>query len=1188
MTIPQIQPEEVYALVVGIEKYKAGPDWDLNGPGNDAIKFTNWLLERGVKSDNIFLFISPLEDNRDLLQKTKVKSKPASREEISDAIAYNLLEQDAAGRLLYIFWGGHGFITKSDQKKRILLFSDTDPKNYKNLDFYSLQEAMETSFNQKGFARQVYLVDACANPVSNDHFEIAKWEKTGQRFVSNSDQQKNEQFILFAAAEYEVAINDTMKEAGSFSNVIWNELNKLPSGCLLPDLNKLAEDIKTTLKKEGKPQPIKLYFRDWDGNQGFESFGFRQFDWREFFREMMRPDREIPSTNRLTSTIAGIAPRVKDIYVPLGLVERKKQSKRQNDVSPKQGSELYKEIEITKQFEHNEFLKEVLKQNNSPKSKGKRIAIIGEPGAGKTTLLQCIADWVYNEIEQSVVIWVSLASLQGQELETYLYEKWPTAAARKKGKAEAPENLKDDFATEFTKGRVWLLLDGLDEMSLALSNPLSEALSNLLSEIARQIRKSGSISQARIVLTCRVNLWDGSSNALNEFDTYRTLDFSYPQQVEQFIEQWFRSNAQEEQGQRLCHALNEQGKERIRDLVKNPLRLTLLCFNWSLSEGKLPETKAELYKQFVTDLYELKSKEFPTSQKEREELNAKLTELSRKAIDKEKNRFLLRHEFVYHFLGHPDEKGSSFNLALKLGWLNKVGLDAERPREAVYAFFHPTFEEYFAALDVNDWDFFLPRAHKNKPVKDKGKTKRYRIFEPQWKEVILLWLGREDKKLREQKEEFIQVLEEFEDGCGDFYVYRAYILAREGIAEFRDYSRAERIVWEIVHVVWDLSGASFTIMDELWAVLLKTERTIATTILENAIEDGNVLSPERVADTLLKIHPGNSRAIRRLVSLIRNCVHDLDFISTFLKILDQNVSLGNISSGDRTVVIEALTEAISNPRYYESSLVLAAAILGRIDPGSSLAIEVLEHSAENSPYESTRITAAEKLWDICSGNSTSIRVLRSLIQNSRDEYIRRQAAESLLRIDPDDFSAFQALEQLTQNSPSELERCLSAEIILRINPDDSSAIQALEQLIQNSPDEFVCRRVKQILLKSNQNNSILLEASDRLSQISQEAISNNIYILVEYIRQHRNEEEISVYADEERADQAQWTLEEILPEAQMPNFITTLRDYLPDETNPWECEFYYHCDSVLGRCAQTLPYPTFYQAWHHPQLTPPS
>jgi predicted NACHT family NTPase len=214
------------------------------------------------------------------------------------------------------------------------------------------------------------------------------------------------------------------------------------------------------------------------------------------------------TTNPLTLS-EGLNLQVKDVYVPLGLVERIRQSKQKDNVSlkqniskdnfsPEQGSELYKETENTKTFEHDEFLEEVLRQKQSPKSQGKRIAIIGEPGAGKTTLLQHIADWILSEIKQAIVVWVSLADLQGQTLEEYLYGTWLTAIERKTGKGSAMGQREDDFATQFKQGQIWLLLDGLDEMSVSSSNPMTE--------IARQIREGGSISQARIILTCRVNL----------------------------------------------------------------------------------------------------------------------------------------------------------------------------------------------------------------------------------------------------------------------------------------------------------------------------------------------------------------------------------------------------------------------------------------------------------------------------------------------------------------------------------------------------------------------------------------------------------------------------------------------------------------------------------------------------------
>jgi predicted NACHT family NTPase len=84
--------------------------------------------------------------------------------------------------------------------------------------------------------------------------------------------------------------------------------------------------------------------------------------------------------------------------------------------------------------------------------------------------LQQIADWVSSKIEESIVLWVSLADLSGKELEAYLFETWLTTVVRKQGKAEVPDKLKDNFAAQFRQDRVWLLLDGLDEMSLSSGN----------------------------------------------------------------------------------------------------------------------------------------------------------------------------------------------------------------------------------------------------------------------------------------------------------------------------------------------------------------------------------------------------------------------------------------------------------------------------------------------------------------------------------------------------------------------------------------------------------------------------------------------------------------------------------------------------------------------------------------------
>ncbi|WP_337884162.1 hypothetical protein [Fischerella thermalis] len=117
-----------------------------------------------------------------------------------------------------------------------------------------------------------------------------------------------------------------------------------------------------------------------------------------------------------------------------------------------------------------------------------------------------------------------------------------------------------------------------------------------LTEISQQL--TGWVKNARVVLTCRVNVWEANAGALENFETYRLLNFAYPQQVQEFIGRWFH-NKDADKGERLWQELDKAERQRIQDLVKNPLRLALLCSTWQFSDQGLPETKAGLYQQFV-------------------------------------------------------------------------------------------------------------------------------------------------------------------------------------------------------------------------------------------------------------------------------------------------------------------------------------------------------------------------------------------------------------------------------------------------------------------------------------------------------------------------------------------------------------------------------------------------------------
>ncbi|HEY9600428.1 MAG TPA: NACHT domain-containing protein, partial [Allocoleopsis sp.] len=303
-------------------------------------------------------------------------------------------------------------------------------------------------------------------------------------------------------------------------------------------------------------------------------------DWRQVCRDMLDAQNQRRLTTNPLTAGDGVAFELDEIYVPLGLVERKQRDRRSSDVSPEQGSRIYEpeaSDEIIKTFQHDEFFEQVLEKGRS-----RRIAIIGEPGAGKTTLLQKIAAWILDN-KSDVPIWISLADLQGKSLKAYLLSDWLENATRS---VHVSKEVQKALGEIFNSGRVWLLLDAVDEMSMGAQSLAPLQL------IANQI--TGWVADAKVVLTCRLNVWDAGKNALEAFETYRNLDFSYgdaqtPDQVGQFIRRWFRENP--ELAERLRAELEQPGRERIKDTVKNPLRLALLCRTWGLGQGGLPNTK---------------------------------------------------------------------------------------------------------------------------------------------------------------------------------------------------------------------------------------------------------------------------------------------------------------------------------------------------------------------------------------------------------------------------------------------------------------------------------------------------------------------------------------------------------------------------------------------------------------------
>jgi energy-coupling factor transporter ATP-binding protein EcfA2 len=687
-----------------------------------------------------------------------------------------------------------------------------------------------------------------------------------------------------------------------------------------------------------------------------ESTRESQLDWPNLCRQAL--DTSL-SSNPLMTNI-GKAFNLNDLYLPLGVEERRF---------------IRGDDEDALQYQPTELIAKLLAATET-----NRIAIIGTPGAGKTTLLQKIAQSL-SETSGCLPIWISLAELGEQSLENYLTHNWLKDALRL---FQVSPQQQQELVEQVNAGRVWLLLDAIDEMG---------ATSGALTYLAKQFK--GWLSQVHVVLTCRSNLWDGEKNALMDFETYQILSLTHTQDgVPAFIQRWFQESP--ELGQKLALRLTQKSMERIYSCVTNPLYLALLCRSWMLNQGQLPSTKTSLYRQFVEAIYSWKQDLFPTNLSQRQSLNQILAALALQAMQQRDSIFRLSATLV---LAAFAADLHLLTLALNLGLLKQSGHSISTG-DPSYAFHHPTFQEYFAAQAIADRQQFF----------------EFNIFDLKWREVLPLWLGREDIADC-AKEELLQSLLNFEDNCGGFYRYRAYFLAGEGVAEFSAFSAGDEIVAKLVDLRY----------------LGSFDRTVPTTITERA---GIALSKT-----------DRRRAIHALEQFIQ-----IPTPENFQAIWLAAHSLGRNYDAGNTRAVAALETLLVNALDNYSKFSVAKSLIG-IVPEHALAIETLVQIVKSFEYPALQRRAARRLQTIGADNPLVAGILAEL------------------RIEPQLAEIFSSIENAPRNPSSQRDRQSKENL-----GDPQKIIESIVRKLQSNSSVNTKIRLANHLAKYEPDHPLVLES----------------------------------------------------------------------------------------------------------------
>ncbi|MFD7679192.1 hypothetical protein [Streptomyces sp. NPDC060187] len=257
-----LDPERVFALVVGIESYRVSQRWSLPGPAKDADRVADWLTgTAGVPQTNVHVLMSPLDQDR------AGAHQPATYEHVSRLLFDELPKCD--GDLLWIYWAGHGYVDPKDQL--LLPCSNATAQHTRHLNLSAaLRWWRSTNVPAGRFRRVVAVSDACR--IEARRGSTLKFG-TDEPEAGDIDADRRH-FVLLAARPGQAAKNDPERQTGQFTNTLLNHLADLSVEKSVENLVGIARAVQMDfqlMKASGEAwqEPEFVIERGWDGSSLF-------------------------------------------------------------------------------------------------------------------------------------------------------------------------------------------------------------------------------------------------------------------------------------------------------------------------------------------------------------------------------------------------------------------------------------------------------------------------------------------------------------------------------------------------------------------------------------------------------------------------------------------------------------------------------------------------------------------------------------------------------------------------------------------------------------------------------------------------------------------------------------------------------------------------------------------------------